>query len=121
VVIVVVVVVVVVVVIPVVWTISGSSSSINSSNTSSMDVVYRLLAEVNEECGQGYVSSSSDGEDFGGPSVNKSQSRWPQLKLQSSVDVSEYSTLAVRDTFAPKSSAQTQQPKPPLHGPQTTG
>jgi len=81
----------------------------------------RLLAEVNDECGQGYVSSSSDGEDFGGPSVTKSQSRWPQLKLQSAVDVSEYTTSAVRDTFAPKSSPQPQQPKQPLHGSQTTG
>jgi len=81
----------------------------------------RLLAEVNEECGQGYVSSSSDGEDLGGLSVNKSQSRWPPLKVQSSADMSDYSTSAVRDTFAPKSSPQPQQSKPALHGPQTTG
>jgi len=98
----------------------GSSSS-SGNSSSSMVLACRLLAEVNEECGQGYVSSSSDGEDFGGPSVTKSQSRWPHLKLQSSMDVSEYSTSAVRDTFAPKSCPQPQHYKPSLHGPQTTG
>ena len=76
---------------------------------------------MNEECGQGCVSSSSDGEDFGGPSASRSQSRWPQLKLQSSVDVSEYSMSAVRDTFAPKSRPEHHALKPTLHGPQVAG
>lgn len=77
---------------------------------------------MNEECGQGYVSSSSDGEDYGGFSASKSQSRWPQMKLQSSVDVTaEYTTSAVRDTFAPKSSPELHTLKPPLHGPQMAG
>jgi len=81
----------------------------------------RLLAEVNEECGQGYVSSSSDGEDTAGPSTSKSQSRWPQLKLQSSADVAEYTTSAVTDTFAPKSTPQPHVLKLPLHGPHMAG
>jgi len=76
---------------------------------------------VNEECGLGYVSSSSDGEDFGSPYVARSQSRWPQLKQQSSVDVSDYSTSVVRDTFAPKSNPELPVSKQPLHGPQMAG
>jgi len=86
-----------------------------------MSLLRRILAEVNAECGQGYVSSSSDGEDATGPSTSKSQSRWPQLKLQSSLDESEYSVSAVRDTFAPKSATESQLSKPPLLGPQLAG
>jgi len=81
----------------------------------------RLLAEVNEECGQGYISSSSDGEDFAGQPASKTLSRWPQQKLQTSVDVLEYTTSAVRDTFAPKLSPQHHVLKATSQGPQMSG
>jgi len=83
--------------------------------------VLRLLAEVNEECGQGYVSSSSDGEDVSGSAATP-RSRWTPLRLQSSVDVSDHPASAVRDTFAPKTTDHTPQTSKTLpHAAQMTG